>query len=94
MSANEKVAVWLDCQDDPPENEADVMMALTYITGDPYRAYYLISGRDKTSAGPWKGVVAGPVPRDEAEVIVKLLKAVGANAIIDDGYFEDTEVAS
>jgi len=88
---NDRVAVWLDCGD-PLVNEPDVMYALTCITGDSLKAYYLISGRDETSSYPGKGVVA-LVTEDVAEVIVRWLKSVGAPAFIDHGYFEDVHGA-
>lgn len=89
LDTTDRVAVWLMCDSDPPENEAEVMHALACITGDWFTAYGLVSGRHETSARPWKGVVAAPVSRDAAEVIVKWLSSVGAHAVIDHGYFED-----
>jgi hypothetical protein len=91
--ASDHFAVWLDCAGDPPENEAEVMHALACITGDWFTAYCLISGRDESSIRPWKGVVAAPVTRDAAKVIVDWLAFVGARAFIDDGHFGENDQA-
>jgi len=50
LNPRDRVAVWLISDAEPPENEAEVVHALTSITGDPLKAYYLISGRDDSSA--------------------------------------------
>jgi hypothetical protein len=42
------------------------------------------SGRDQTSVGPWKGIVAAPVTHEAARVIVKWLDSIGAYAIDED----------
>jgi hypothetical protein len=53
------VAVWLDCSEDSPANEAEVMHVLTCITGDTLKAWYPIavvtrrrSGRGRASSRP------------------------------------------
>jgi hypothetical protein len=81
---NDQVAVWVDCPE-PPKAEAEAIRALAFIMGDAIAALEVASGGHETSVFPWKAVVAAPVSRQSAGLVVLWLSSIGVHAFIDDG---------
>lgn len=76
----QRVAVWLtDVCDN--EKQLAVLHAIYRLMGDFDAAYQIVDYG--------KGVVAGPISLDAAEIVVKWVESVGGTAGIDDGYYEE-----